>query len=77
LLALRVNCMQGQTLLMVGRTAERGAAAVIAEGRAKERRLIREHFQQVSDGEAEPDGAASSGSQGAAGSSEEEEAQVS
>ena len=53
------------------------ALLLTAEGRAKERRLIREHFQQVSDGKAEPDGAASSGSQGGAGSSEEEEAEVS
>lgn len=48
-----------------------------AEGRAKERRLIREHFQQVSDGEADPDGAVSSGSEEDAGPSSSEEEAVS
>ena len=69
-----IKCVQLQKPLVLGMIANALLPTSTGEGRAKERRLIREHFQQVSDGEAEPDGAAPSGSQGDASSSEEEEA---
>ena len=72
-----IKCVQLQKPLVLGMIGDALLPTSPAEGRAKERRLIREHFQEVSDGEAEPSGAASLGSQGDASSSEEEGAEVS